>query len=117
MDFEDVKAAFERSGILYSLALKDEKFDVDKAEEAIVKIYTDIQKGPIQDLKTSAIKDAFIKARSSEFEVNVVATMSSGKSTLINALLGRKLMPAKNEATTATIVKIKDVDGKKNFRQ
>lgn len=115
VDFEDVKAAFERSGVPCSLALKDEKFDVDKAEEAIVKIYKDIQHGPIQDLKTSAIKEAFTKARSSEFEVNVVATMSSGKSTLINALLGRKLMPAKNEATTATIVKIKDVDGKKDF--
>ena len=66
-------------------------------------------------MKTKAIKDTFSKAKSSEFEVNVVATMSSGKSTLINALLGHKLMPAKNEATTATIVKIKDVDGKKDF--
>lgn len=34
--------------------------------------------------------------------------MSSGKSTLINALLGRELMPSKNEACTATIAKIKD---------
>ena len=32
--------------------------------------------------------------------------MSSGKSTLINALLGKQLMPARVEATTATVVKI-----------
>lgn len=36
--------------------------------------------------------------------------MSSGKSTLINALLGKKLMPSKNEACTATITEILDND-------
>ena len=36
--------------------------------------------------------------------------MSAGKSTLINALLGKKLMPSKNGACTATITKIKDDD-------
>ena len=115
MDFEDVKIAFKESGVPYNLTLEEEKNDVDAAERIIDGIFRDIQKGPIDDLKTQSIKDTFNKAKSSEFEVNVVATMSSGKSTLINALLGRKLMPAKNEATTATIVKIKDVDGKKDF--
>lgn len=42
----------------------------------------------------------------SEFAINVVATMSSGKSTLINSLLGRRLMPMGQMATTATIVRI-----------
>lgn len=115
IDFEDIRVAFKESGIAYTLTLEEEKKDVDAAEKTIDKIFKDIQNGPIADLKTKGIKDTFMKAKSSEFEVNVVATMSSGKSTLINALLGRKLMPAKNEATTATIVKIKDVDGKKNF--
>ena len=49
-------------------------------------------------------------AKSSDFEVNVVATMSAGKSTLINSLLGQRLMPAKQEACTATITEIKDND-------
>ncbi|MBW5394625.1 dynamin family protein, partial [Brachyspira hampsonii] len=39
------------------------------------------------------------------------ATMSSGKSTLLNAFLGRELMPSKNLACTATIARIRDVDG------
>ena len=52
--------------------------------------------------------------RDSEFIVNVISTMSSGKSTLINALLGRQLMPVANECTTAIIVKIIDTD-QKNF--
>ena len=39
-------------------------------------------------------------------EVFVIATMSSGKSTLINALLSKKLLPSSNEACTATITRI-----------
>lgn len=39
-------------------------------------------------------------------EILVMATMSSGKSTLINALLSKKLLPSSNEACTATITKV-----------
>ena len=35
--------------------------------------------------------------------------MSAGKSTLINAMLGTKLMPSAAEACTATITRIKDI--------
>ncbi len=41
-----------------------------------------------------------------EKKIVVVATMSSGKSTLINALLSKKLLPSSNEACTATITKV-----------
>lgn len=41
-----------------------------------------------------------------EKEIVVVATMSSGKSTLINALLSKKLLPSSNGACTATITKV-----------
>lgn len=53
-----------------------------------------------------SIEEAFNR----DFDVYVVATMSSGKSTLINAMLGRDLLPAANEATTATIARITDND-------
>lgn len=39
-------------------------------------------------------------------KVLIVATMSSGKSTLINALLSKKLLPSSNRACTATITKV-----------
>ena len=55
----------------------------------------------IEDLEASFNK---------EFDIYVAATMSSGKSTLINAMLGADLLPAANEATTATIAKIYDTD-------
>ena len=44
--------------------------------------------------------------------VYCISTMSSGKSTLINAMLGEKLIPAYNQACTATITRIKDNDKK-----
>lgn len=53
-----------------------------------------------------SLTDAFNR----DFDVYVVATMSSGKSTLINAMLGCDLLPAGNEATTATITRITDND-------
>ncbi|WP_139855686.1 dynamin family protein [Aequorivita sinensis] len=52
---------------------------------------------------------------SAEVQIIVAATMSAGKSTLINALLGESLMPSKNEACTAVICKIKDIDGREGF--
>lgn len=47
-----------------------------------------------------------------EFKVAVLATMSSGKSTIVNAMLGRSLLPSRNQATTAMITRIYDEDGR-----
>ena len=58
--------------------------------------------------KNQEIRQSIDEAFSRDFDVYVVATMSSGKSTLINAMLGRDLLPAANEATTATIARIAD---------
>lgn len=71
---------------------------------------------PFADLRDQQIKENFNEAIGSEFTVSVIATMSSGKSTLINAMLGRELMPAKNEACTATIARIKDNDAMSGFK-
>lgn len=84
--------------------------EVKDKEQAIEQIFNEIQNGPFEELKQPDVKRAFEMAYSSDFEVNVVATMSAGKSTLINALLRQKLMPAKQEACTATITKIRDKD-------
>ncbi len=49
------------------------------------------------------------------YPVLVVATMSGGKSTLINALIGDELLPSMNKATTAKAVAILDNDIKDGF--
>ena len=84
--------------------------EVKDKEGSIEEIFKDIQNGPFDELKQPDVIKAFETAKSSDFPVNVIATMSAGKSTLINALLRKKLMPAKQEACTATITEIKDND-------
>ncbi|SUT92573.1 dynamin family protein [Actinobacillus lignieresii] len=64
-----------------------------------------------ENLKQSPkIRQMFNEAMNKDFDVYVAVTMSSGKSTLINAMLGTDLLPAANEATTATIAQITDND-------
>lgn len=112
LDFEDVEAMAgeaEKKGLNISLEHIPAKEVADK-ENAINEIFKEIQDGPFDELKQPDVIKAFQMAKSSDFEVNVVATMSAGKSTLINALLRQKLMPAKQEACTATITEIKDND-------
>ncbi len=73
---------------------------------------------PVPALGSPDVIAAFEHAKSDEFEVCVVATMSSGKSTLINALLGNRLMPSRQDACTAIVTRIRDEDdlGETGFR-
>lgn len=112
LDYEDieiVKTEAGKDGFQITLEHIPAKEVADK-EKTISEIFEKIQSGPFEELKQPDVVKAFNMAKSSDFEVSVVATVSAGKSTLINALLRRKLMPAKNEACTATITEIKDDD-------
>ena len=112
LDYEDVLAVSQASA-KKGMDIKVKHIpakEVKDKEQAIAKIFKEIQSGPFKELKQPDVIRAFEMAKSSDFEVNVVATMSAGKSTLINSLLGQRLMPAKQEACTATITEIKDND-------
>lgn len=111
-DYEDMEAMAkeaEAKGIHIELEHIPAKEIGDK-EVAIQEVFDEIQNGSFNELRQPDVIKAFDLAKSKDFEVNVVATMSAGKSTLINSLLRQKLMPAKQEACTATITKIKDND-------
>ena len=107
----------------------------ERDEKAIVKLETDIchvpperkisqlktlfkkaQKGPFDEFRSERLQKLFDQALDPCFDVNVVATMSSGKSTVVNSMLGKALMPAKNEACTATIARIEDHDDMDGFQ-
>lgn len=114
LDWDDFQDAFEQAqkeGLVRVSAMKyiAGKSD-DDINEKIVKVFEDLQEGPIDDFRDVKLTKAFENINNCIFPVNVIATMSSGKSTLINALLGRNLMPSKNEACTATITEILDID-------
>jgi hypothetical protein len=88
---------------------------VDEKVKKLKNLFRESQDGPFEEFRSDDMRNAFEKALAPEFEVNVIATMSSGKSTVINAMLGMELMPAKNEACTATIAKIYDTDDSNEF--
>lgn len=114
LDFEDLTEvftqAFERGELTAKLDRIPAKETSDK-EVLIDEVFKEIQEGPFDELRDAEIISAFQHAKSSDFEVCVVATMSAGKSTLINSMLGTKLMPSKQEACTAIITRIKDTEG------
>lgn len=69
---------------------------------------------------TKILRDPIIQqdintALNTPFEVIVLATMSAGKSTLINALLGRELLPNSNEACTSRVFRVEDDDMMDSF--
>ena len=66
----------------------------------------------IDDPNNIELIEAYKKISRPYFRIEVVSTMSSGKSTLINALLEKKLLPSQNEACTASVIEILDTDEK-----
>lgn len=117
MDLEDVREVVEKArlnGIEIQLNHAPVK-EISNMEFAIEEVFDEIINGPIEELKSKDLQDSFQKALNDEFEITVVATMSAGKSTLINSLLQRKLMPSSQEACTATISRIKDTDDAEFF--
>lgn len=116
LDFEDLQTVMANQKVISIDELVFEEptssEGEDRRQEKIKKVFEKIQKEdcPFESLRSDKVKDAFNSALSNDFNVYVIATMSAGKSTLINSLLGQKLMPSKQEACTAIITHIKDDD-------
>ena len=112
LDYQDMLFAFksaEENGIQFNAKKMPAKEFGDK-ENSIRELFKRVQELPFEELQSPAIKNAFEMAFNELLEVNVVATMSAGKSTLINSLLGKKLMPSKQGHCTAKITRIQDDD-------
>lgn len=106
VDFQDLANLFKNNN-----NVKLEQVQIlDSAErmKKLRKLFKKIQDGPYEKLKSDKVAEYFEKTFSSEFEVGVIATMSSGKSTLLNSMLENDLIPSKNQACTAKISKIYD---------
>lgn len=78
-------------------------------------LFEKAQDGPFDEFRSQEMHKAFEKALAPEFDVSVLATMSAGKSTVINAIVGKELLPSKNEACTATIARVINEDSMTNF--
>ena len=77
---------------------------------AIRDLYEAAKKGPCKKLFVKDMAKPFEQALDPTFEVNVLGTMSSGKSMLINALIGQKLLFSDPEAATSAVTRIEQTD-------
>ncbi|PRR81999.1 dynamin family protein [Clostridium vincentii] len=116
IDFEDLKLTIEKNKDTLNINLnhietKNDK-DILKKIDGLITVFNS---GPIKELKSDDVRKAYEEVQSSKFKVNVIATMSSGKSTLINSFIGYELLPSENQACTATIARITDNDELENF--
>ena len=114
-DYIDIKEEIDKANSEHGAnILLTEYYPVEGVDARLVKIQKmidDAKKNPkfLSYLKNnSKITSALNEAFNNDFDAYVIATMSSGKSTFINAMLGTDLLPARNEATTATIATIFD---------
>lgn len=116
-DFNDL--AEITNGYDYEIELEHiskEQANPDQKTTLLKELFKKAKQGPIDDFKTDEIDHDFNRALSPEFEICVVATMSAGKSTLINAILGEEIQPSENTACTATITTIADYDNMDYFQ-
>ena len=117
-DYDDIQFEIEEFNKKHQTNIDSslqEVKSIDTRLKELVKLFNSIkEESPIDELKDENIFARFYSDINKEFEIAVVATVSSGKSTLINALLGKELMPSKKQACTSTIIRIKDVDNSDN---
>ncbi|WP_422491606.1 dynamin family protein [Endozoicomonas sp. ALE010] len=113
-DYEDLKEAAQKAmnaGMMIELSwnpVEPTESRLDKIKQLMARVQnTPKFEKYLANSGDDAQRD-FLEALNNNFDVYVVATMSSGKSTFINAMLGQDLLPAANEATTATIAHIHD---------
>lgn len=110
IDIQDAAAKARESGMDICLSWLQVRATEDRLDE-INALMEEAKLNPqFNDyiVNNERVRNDFQEAFNNDFNVYVVATMSSGKSTLINAMLGQDLLPAANEATTATIAQIID---------
>lgn len=115
-DCADMQLTAQDARERYGMNITLQCIEVDGGEQRLNKIQElmkEAENNPIFSeyiVNNADVQEDFQAAFNRDFDVYVVATMSSGKSTLINAMLGCGVLPALNEATTATIAAITDND-------
>ena len=118
-DLEDAKNEFCKNNPEYSIKIKPVDNDIKSYKRRIKELrelFEHAQQNSLyNEFKMDETKDVFDIALSNEEEIGVVATVSSGKSTLVNAMLHKRILPAKNKATTAVVTKIFNEKSKKEF--
>ena len=83
--------------------------------QRIRQMHKDIQNGSETMFRSPEILEIFDNTLNDEFPVGVTAPINSGKSTLQNAMIGKRNLPTSSEAKTATITYTKINRDKDSF--
>lgn len=108
-DFDDLSASLARDGVCCPCEMDDEITLAGKLDDAEA-MRRRIWSCGIDELKCSALEQAFDNASDRTLRVHVIAATSAGKSTLINAMLRRELLPSSMAAKTSIVTEIADSD-------
>ena len=94
LDWDDFENAFEQAQKEGIIKVSNIKYIAGKSDddinEKIVNIFQDLQEGPIDDFRDEKLAKAFENINNSIFPINVIATMSSGKSTHYQCVAWKK---------------------------
>jgi hypothetical protein len=113
IDFTKEKELFKSiTSKLFKVKDKDLSFIFDKTKI----IFNKINNGPISDLIPREINSRFNQILSNDFNISIIGTMSSGKSTFLNAIFGKNLLPSGMRRETAFLMKVKDNDNLNEFK-
>ena len=105
----------ENQGVTIHQSYQISPMDQNRLVE-VKELFNKIQKeSPFEELKDKQLVENFHQVMGEEFPISIIGTMSAGKSTLINSLLGTTLMPMKSKACTAIETIIKDNKRRKGF--
>ncbi len=113
LDANDLRSAIEsynndNPGVHFALVketcLAPEK---DRLEQ-LRSLFAEGMSGPCKKEFAEKLSKPFEQALDPTFEVHVIATMSAGKSTVINAMLGSDLLASANGACTAVVTRVED---------
>lgn len=107
-DYDDLVAEVDKYNSEQGTTISIDQIKLVKSETEFYELKSLIREAQenIEIFKEEKIQSRFDKILNTEVDIAVVANMSAGKSTLINALLGRELMPSDVTACTSTITKI-----------
>lgn len=121
IDYDDLTytAGMYKGNTLFTFRFEESKNDADIIS-ALDKIFYEIKEKNLPEFHTENkegkdVFDAYEEVKNGKFEESVIATMSSGKSTLINSMLHTELLPSENKPCTATIMRILDNDDMEHY--
>ncbi|HRZ84431.1 MAG TPA: dynamin family protein, partial [Candidatus Hydrogenedentes bacterium] len=118
-DYDDLceaaQAAKDERRCAVTVSLRPTR-DPENILQGLKLLFEEAKTGPIPEFRDADLDSRFQECVDPDFEVSVIATMKAGKSTFLNAMIGRDLLPEDVEPCTATVTRVRDTDGLSAFQ-